>query len=545
DLRPFGDPQAPSAQDHYAGLWSGADDAIWSSSGAMQATDYARTVLIATAAGIDPTRVAPHQHLVAKLARFWRDGYFQSRTALLNQTIFGLLAVSRVDAVPRAVVERLAASVEAAQHDDGGYSFATAETAPTVPGGPSPLAAPSNDLDFTGAALAALCGAGRTTADPSVSRAIAFLRTKRLASGAFGSSIGNVDSNAWVLQGLGACGVRRGTPAWIDGGFESTVDWLLATQRGDGAWPLYPEMSGTQPADAYATQDVLRALIDRPGLAVDPPARAAPGDPVRRPLPDVAPGAAISVALVIDDGLGSLELCEVPTVAGATLRELLQTARGSATPTGCVSGPRWESAALTVLNGRRAASPTGGWRWSLDGGATEAAADESRRVSAGDVVSLRLADPSSEIVPPDAGDPDPQPPGEDPPGEQPPYVPPYVPPFVPPYQPPFVPPPGDPAPPQRPRTTKKRTVRASCRRISRKRAVRCAVRVSGKRKLRVTAKIAGRRAVRKSGRSRVVVTIRSSRTIRVKSRVRLRVTVDKRSRTLKPRANKRTVKARV
>lgn len=541
DLRPAGNPLLPSAQDHYAGLWAGPDDVAWSSSGTLQATDYARTTLIAAAAGIDPTRIAPRQHLIAKLARFWRNGYFQTRTALLNQTIFGLLALQQVDAVPPAVIEQLARNVEAAQHVGGGYSFVTAETPPTIPGGPSPLATPSNDLDFTGAAIAALCGAGRTTADPSVADAIAFLQGKRLPNGAFGSTIGNVDSNAWVLQGLGACGVRRGTQAWADGGFESVVDWLVASQRGDGAWPLYPEMGGSPPADAYATQDALRALIDRPGFAVQPPARASSADPVRRPVTDPSPGTPIAIALVIDGGFGELRLCEVATVQGTTLRALLQEARGSGTPHGCVSAPRWNGDVLSVLNGRRTATPSGGWRWSVDGGDHEAVATGATPVSAGQVVSLRLVDPSSEVVPPDPGDPDPDPPVEDPP----PYVPPYIPPYVPPYVPPIVPPHGDPAPSTRKRSTKKRTVRASCRRVSRKRAVRCTVRVSGKRKLRVTAKISGRRTVRASGRSKVVVTVRSSRAISVKRRVRLRVTVDKRSRTIKPRANERTVKARV
>ncbi|MFA4928619.1 MAG: prenyltransferase/squalene oxidase repeat-containing protein [Patulibacter sp.] len=549
DLRSVGDPLPASAQDYYADLWSGLDDSAWSSTGTPQATDYARTTLIATAAGIDPTRIAPHQNLVAKLGRFWRDGYLQSRTALLNQTIFGLIALQRVEAVPPALIEQMARNVEAAQHVNGAYSFVTAETPPTVPGGPSPLDTPSNDLDFTGAALAALCGAGRTVADASVADAVAFLQTKRLPNGAFGSSIGNVDSNAWVLQGLGTCGIRRGTQAWADGGFESAVDWLIATQRSDGAWALYPEMSANQPADAYATQDALRALIARPGFAVDPPARATPGDPVWRPVPAVAAGTAISVALVVDSGIaGERELCEVPTVAGATLRELLEAARTSAAPADCVAEPRWASGALTVVNGRRTDTPTGGWRWSVDGGTTEVAADETRTVSAGDVISLRLVDPSSEVVPSDPDDPDPPvdppvDPGPDPdpdPPVDPPYSPPPGPPFVPPPGPPFVPPPGDPAPPSTPRT---QTVRLACRRASRNRTARCTISTSGR--FRVTATLPGRKAVAKTARARTTVVVRSPRTIGAKQRIRLRIVVGERSRTITVRADGRTTTSRI
>lgn len=539
DLRAAGNPLLPSAQDYYAGLWAGPDDTVWSSSGAPQATDYARTTLVAIASGIDPTRIAPQQHLIAKLAGQWRDGYIQTRTALLNQTIFGLLALQRVDAVPPALIERLAGSIEAAQHVNGGYSFVTAETPPTVPGGPSPLASPSNDLDFTGAAIAALCGAGRTTADPSVADAIAFLQTKRLASGAFGSSIGNVDSNAWVLQGLGACGVRRGTAAWVAGGFESTVDWLVTSQRPDGAWPLYPEMAGSQPADAYATQDALRALIDRPGFAVEAPSRTVGGDPVQRPVAPVTHGTPISIALAIDAGFGELGFCEVPTVEGTTLRDLLQSARGSATPVGCVSAPRWETGALTVLNGRRTATPTGGWRWSVDGGVSEVAANETRTVSAGDVISLRLVDPSSEVVPPDPDDPDPEPPTPDP-GPDP----------DPPVDPPVFPPPGDPAPSVRsavpaPSSTpvQRTTVRTSCRRTSRNRAVTCTVRAGGR--FTVTATLPGRKAVRKTASKRVVTVVRAPRALRSTQRVRLRIAVGKRSRTITVRANGRTTVSRI
>lgn len=541
DLRPGGDGAAPSAQDFYATLWAAGDDGAWSSSGTPQATDYARTILIARAAGIDPTRVGPVQNLPAKLARFWRGGYFQSRTALLNQTIFGLIALQQVDAVPPALIERLARNVEAAQHVNGGYSFVTAETQPTVPGGPPPLSSPSNDLDFTGAAIAALCGAGRTTADPSVADAIAFLQTKRLASGAFGSSIGNVDSNAWVLQGLGACGVRRGTPAWGAGGFESAVDWLVASQRPDGAWPLYPEMAGSQPADAYATQDALRALIDHPGFAVEAPPRAVEGDPVQRPVATVATGTPISVALAVDAGFGELGFCEVPTVEGATLRELLQAARGSATPVDCVSAPRWEAGALTVLNGRRTATPSGGWRWSVDGGATEFAANETRTVSAGDVISLRLVDPSSEVVPPDSDDPDPEPPKTDP---DPPKTDPD-PPVDPPKGPPS--PPGDVPAPERPKapvTAVQRTaVRTACRRTSRNRAVTCTVRAAGR--FTVTATLPGRKAVRKTASKRVVTVVRAPRALRSTQRVRLRIVVGKRSRTITVRADGRTVTSRI
>lgn len=539
-----------SAQDHYAALWGAGDDGVWSSSpGTVQASDYARAILIGRAAGIDPARLAAGRNLVAKLAGFWRDGYFQTRTALLNQTIFGLLAAQQVDAVPAAFVERVARSVEAAQLPDGGYGFVTAESQPSVPGGPRPVDVATVDVDFTGAAIAALCGAGRTLDDPSVARAVTRLRQLRIPSGAVVKlgTVGSVDSNAWVLQGLGACGVTRGSAAWSAGGWEQTLDWLLRVQRPDGAWAVYPEMAtnppgGSQPGNAYATQDALRAIVDRPGFAADPPARANSADPTWRPVAPVANGAPISVALAVDAGFGELRLCEVPTVQGATLRELLRSARERATPADCVSSPRWDGGVLSVLNGRRTASSGGGWRWSVDGGATGSPAVEGTPVAAGQVVSLRLVDPSSVAVPPDPDDPDPRPPAADP-------DPPVDPPNHPPVDPPSSPPVGDhdqvPGPQPKPpaATVKRMTVRVACRRTARHRAVACTVRASGR--FTVTANLPGRKAVRRTSRTRVVTVVRSPREVRKTQRVRLRIAVGTRSRVVTVRANGRTTVARV
>jgi hypothetical protein len=540
DLRPAGALAAPSAQDHYAGLWAAGDDAAWSSNGTPQATDYARTILIARAAGVDPTRVAPAQNLPAKLARFWRSGYFQSRTAVLNQTIFGLLALERVAATPPGLVAQLADHVEAAQHDDGGYGYVTAESQPAVPGGPSPLASPS-DVDLTGAALAALCGAGRTIADASVADAVTFLATRRRPSGAIGTgTIGNVDANAWALQGLGACGVRPGTAAWTTGGFDAAVDWLLATQRADGAWALYPELSASQPADPYATQDVLRALVDAPGFAIEPPARATPGDPVWRPVVTPPSGTAISVALAIDTGFAAeRRFCEVPTVEGASLRDLLAAARTAATPSDCLSDVRWDGATLSVLNERRSVSPSGGWRWSVDGERTESAADAGRSVTAGAVVGLRLVEPFPERVPADPVGPGPSDPGPEPPAPEPPGPDPQP-------RDPGPAPPAPPAPraPSTPKAPVNRTVvRTSCRRTASRRAVRCTSRAT--RRFTVTARLPGRKAVRRSGARRVVTTVRSSRALRPRQHVRLRIVVGTRSRVVAVRADGRPVVSRV
>ena len=296
-------PGAPSAQDHYAALWAGADDGAWSTAGgAPAATDYERAILLAEAAGIDPLRLSAQQNLLAKLAASYRDGYFSSKTSIFNHTLFGLLALERVP-VPPGLVERTALIVEANQHADGGYT-----SFPVT--GPGTFNAPG-DIDSTGAALAGLCGAGRTLADPAVAGAVAFLRDQRAPSGALGS----VDGASWALGGLAACGLRRGAPGWTVAD-ETTVDWLLSRQLTTGpdagAWGT----GGV--ANQYATQAALQALAG-PGFFAQPPPRVNPGDPLLRPPATVPDGTLVPVVLAVDPGFGAARLCSTTAAAGASL----------------------------------------------------------------------------------------------------------------------------------------------------------------------------------------------------------------------------------
>lgn len=362
----------PSAQDYYLGLWTGPNDKAWTSTGTPQSSDYERVILLAKAAGLDPLRLSSEQNLLAKLAGFDKGGYFGLKSTF-NQTMFASIALDQLP-VPNWLIEQVAQNVEVNAHEDGGYTFSTIENQASWerPG----------EIDLTGAALAGLCGAGRTAQSPAVAKGIAFLESQRSVTN---GQIGNVDSTSWALDGLGACGVKRGSSGWTTGD-EETIEWLLSQQLSEGAWPS----NGI--ANFYATQDALRAL-DAPGFDVEPPPRLNSSEPARRQPPGVTAGTPVPVVLAINAGFGSIQLCSTTAPAGATLPEVLMAARAQSSPAGCVSQLEAGAEGVTSLNGAIAqAGSGGGWEVSLDNGTEQNAADQN--IGFGEVVGLRLDEPA-------------------------------------------------------------------------------------------------------------------------------------------------------
>jgi hypothetical protein len=379
----------PSAQDYYLGLWTGSNDGAWASTGVPQASDYERVIMLANAGGLEPMKLSAGQNMLAKLAGFDKGGYFGLKSTF-NQTMFASIALDQLP-VPAWLTEQLAQILEANAHEDGGWTFSTVESQAAYerPG----------EIDLTGAALAGLCGAGRTASSPAVARGIAFLESQRSANG----QIGNVDSTSWALDGMGACGVKRGSVGWTAGD-EHTVEWLLSAQLSEGAWPS----NGT--ANYYATQDALRALLV-PGFKAEPPTRLNPAEPVRRAPVTVPRGTQVPVVLAINAGFGQIQLCSTTAPSEASLPEVLAAAQAKSTPTGCVSQFETGAEGLISLNGATA-EPGGGWKLSLNNGAEHAAA--SQTIGFGEVIGLRLEEPTAldvsatslEFEPKTAGQPD-------------------------------------------------------------------------------------------------------------------------------------------
>ena len=363
-------PGDPSAQEYYLGLWTGPNDTAWTSAGQPQASDYERVTLLANAAGLEPMKLSSEQNMLAKMAGFDKNGYFGLKSTF-NQTMFASIALDQLP-VPNWLTEQEAQILEANAHEDGGWTYGVVESQAAYerPG----------EIDLTGAALAGLCGAGRTASSPAVTKGIAFLESQRAANG----QIGNVDSTSWALDGLGECGVKRGTAGWTAGD-EHTIEWLLSAQLSEGAWP------SNSAANYYATQDALRALVV-PGFRAEPPPRVNPGEPVRRAPLTVPSGTPVPVVLAINSGFGKVQLCSTTAPAEASLTEVLAAAEAKSSPAGCVTQVEAGASGLISLNGATA-KPGGGWKLSLDNGVEQPAA--SQAIGFGEVVGLRLAEPAA------------------------------------------------------------------------------------------------------------------------------------------------------
>ena len=296
------------------------------------AADFSRAILLAHAAGLQPTRLSAEQNLLAQLAALYKADSGSYGSPTVTGGVFGALAAARAG-VPRAVLAKSAAFVRAQQHDDGGWTIMLVTS-------PANAAAPG-DIDMTGVAIGVLCETGATPDDPAVARGIAFLRDKLIsATGGFDAMFGaNADSNAWAIEGLSACGVDAQSAAWTTPAGKTPVDFLLTLQRTSGpnagSFKWLPTDGDDDAPNLYSSQNALRAVAGGTFTA-DPPARANPGDPVVRPAPTVADGTPVPLALAVDDGHGDVRLCRVVAPAGVTVADVLTVAQVASAPLGCV-----------------------------------------------------------------------------------------------------------------------------------------------------------------------------------------------------------------
>ncbi len=362
--------------------------ASWPGTGSPPVTDFERATINAYSAGIDPARVATTQNLIAAIASYWQpasQGYWGT-IGNFNGTVFALLALggaktpAGAQRVPQALLNKSIATVRANQHTDGGWDWVKAE------GVPAQLAAAS-DIDMTGAALASLCVSGVANTDSAIVAGKNFLKGKLTnATGAFASSFGaNTDSNGWAVQGLNACGIANQGADFTTAAGKTPIDFLVSQQLGGGGF----RYTTGSTANAYASIDALRALAGG-GFASTPPVPTTGGEPRFVGSTSFVSGTTSKLALVVDDGSGTLKVCSVsvaPTTATTTLGAVLTAATAASTPAGCVTGSAPASGTITTING---VSNGGGstWKVAIDNG-TAAAASTATVVSLGDTISLK------------------------------------------------------------------------------------------------------------------------------------------------------------
>jgi hypothetical protein len=363
----------------------------WPGGGAV-ATDFERAALISYAAGIDPARVSKRQNMIAKVTSYYQPaspGYYGET---FNATVFGLLALANtkttggMQRVPQVVLDEAIAAVKANQHNDGGWTWQK------VAGSEEALAK-SSEPDMTGAAIAALCSAGVTKADPAIAGAKEYLELIfDKSSGAFKSEFGNnTSSTAWVVAGLKACNIDpQGTEFQGSPPSKKTPINFLISQQVSGGGFRYLTSGST--AQLYASQDAVRALGS--GNFTATPPTPGGGAPQWKGATQFATGAGetTSLALIVDDGVSALKVCSVslaPEATTTTLAVILNAAVAATTPAECVTGflPGSGEGAITQINGYPAV-PAEGWGISIDGGAEEAA-KRNTQIDVGDTIYLK------------------------------------------------------------------------------------------------------------------------------------------------------------
>ncbi len=378
-------PGDPSLQDFWLGEYGSES---WGDEPPLgTAYEYEVATIVARAAGLDPARLSAVSNQPAQLAGRWNPATGSFDVPATNSTIFGILAM-KTTPLPAWALAPAVDFLRRNQHDDGGWAYSAALT-------PGAKAEPSEE-EMTGAAIAALCGAGVPTYDPAVASALDFLYSRQdEASGAIEAFFGlNADTNAWVVSGLKACGIDPQSPEWTTGADKTTIDFLLSLQvpSGPGAGGFgYEDASA---ANFYATQDALRAIAG-PGFTPAAPPRSDPALPAVRPAPTVADGTPVPHVLAIQLAPGDVRLCKVTAPAGAALPEVLSAAKDGSHPSGCVTSFALDGDRLASLDGVAPEAEDEAWLLRLDRH-PEAAAGE-QPVGFGEQIALRIGTAPSSL----------------------------------------------------------------------------------------------------------------------------------------------------
>jgi Prenyltransferase and squalene oxidase repeat len=367
----------PSAQDFYVGDWQ-------ASGPGGAATDAERAILSGVAGGIQTSRLSTSadttkSNLVARVAEQF-DGEQIGETGLLNDDIFGVLALHHAGAPPqllRSIVDYLRTK----QLPDGGWSWNAS------PGAPA-------DTDMTGSVVAAFCAAGVGPGDGDLDEAIALLHTLQdPATGgfiappeAFGIGV-NSDTTAWVTSGLIQCGLDPQSAEWTTAQGKTPLDYLVSMQRPDGHFDWTEEFAG----GAFETYSSVRPLAGE-AFSAAPPARMDGVSPAVRPAANVPDGTLVPITLVIDHGPGAddVRMCRVDIESGSSLGTVLADAETTSVPAGCVAdfSGAGGSGGLTSLNGV-AETADYEWRTTVNGSAPTAGSEDS--IGFGDLLFLELA----------------------------------------------------------------------------------------------------------------------------------------------------------
>jgi hypothetical protein len=369
-------PGDPSLQDHLLDEYTSGEWIEPPGTGPfpMPVTEYERATLASYAAGLDPARLSAVANMPAQIAALWdpTTGSFGAPSS--NGTAFAILALASTP-LPNWALQPAVSYLRRNQHDDGGWEFGPATT-------PAARATPST-AEMTGAALAAFCEAGVPAYDAQVAEGIEFLQQELADNaaddGGFEYPWGgpNADTNAWAVSGLSACGIDPQSAEWTTSAGKTPLDYLLARQLSSGPDEGSFEYFGF-PA-LYTSQSALRAISGAVFTAVPPSLRTPASVPTGTPVPHT---------LALDLGTHGVRVCKVTAAAGVSLTALLDVAKTTAAPTGCVNSVEVTAGKVTSIDGVAPANADESWLLRLDRGPQAIAGEQP--VAFGDVVSLRI-----------------------------------------------------------------------------------------------------------------------------------------------------------
>jgi prenyltransferase beta subunit len=215
-------------------------------------TALERELMVVNASGAPPHDFAGVDLVRALLARELPGGSFPfvpDGEPQVNDTVFAILALAPVDeAVAQAPIQNAAEWVEAAQQDDGGWSWKDRDA--------------PDEVDTTGAAIQALVAAGRAGGD-AVEEGLEYLRKAQNPDGGFPEFPGNPESNvastAWAVQAIWSVG--ENPESWRTGSGHEPLDYMESLQEADGhiRWKRSSDLNGVwmtaYTVPAYAGQN--------------------------------------------------------------------------------------------------------------------------------------------------------------------------------------------------------------------------------------------------------------------------------------------------
>lgn len=199
----------------------------------VSATDVERQILAVRAAGVDPHGFGG-QNLVSILLGRFHDGQL-GETSLLNDDMFGILALLAAEVSPRAPeIEQTVSTLLQRQDRDGLWE----------------------NLDLTAAAIQALraygARGGRLDVRDAVSRARGFLRSHQDRFGGFGE---NSATTSWGIQAVVALGEDPETWRTPDGATPWTA--LLRYRNSSGGFGWQSNVDVSPFMTAYAVPALL------------------------------------------------------------------------------------------------------------------------------------------------------------------------------------------------------------------------------------------------------------------------------------------------